>query len=110
MNVPLIVFVVVVDLVITAAVLWLVLSRKKVPFLRLLRVDVGQLKAFADAWNQRIGEYFRANYSGRPDELPEVLKGLLDELERDSQSRGLPFDRTMLRNLIRQWVVGQQLA
>ena len=91
MSIPFIVMAVVVNVLIGVAVLGRALARQRSSGAPLLGVDLGQLKAFTDASHRRIGEYLEANYGGQPEQLPDLLKALLDELETQSKSRGLPL-------------------
>src|SRR5437016_9565953 len=58
------------------------------------------LAAFAAEQDQRIRDYVRGNWSGVPDQLPAVLAALLTELERDAQAKGLSFDRETLKSML----------
>jgi hypothetical protein len=66
----------------------------------LLNVDFRALRQFTEAAHPRIGDYVRANWSGSPTQLAEVLRALLDELERDAKNRGLELERDVIKNLI----------
>jgi len=58
------------------------------------------LAVFAKEQDQRIGDYVRGNWSGVPDQLPAVLTALLNDLERDAQAKGLSFDRETLKSML----------
>ena len=94
--------VIVADLAITGVVVWFVF-RKKEPGSRSRRIvgaDFKGLAAFTTAIHPQIGDYVRANWSGVPQQLPAVLRALLDDLERDAKQRGLHVDRPMLKLLL----------
>jgi hypothetical protein len=97
---------IVLDLIVTAAVvIWIVRRRAaglggKPTALVPGMPDFAALKAFANASHPRIGEYVRANWSGIPDDLPQVLTRLLDVLEGDAKSHGLTLDRGVLKQLV----------
>jgi len=63
-------------------------------------VDLPALMAFSKEKHARIGEYLRANWSGAPESLPQVLETLLAELQSDAQARGLTLDREMLKSIL----------
>jgi hypothetical protein len=102
--------VIVVDLIITVAVVWFVVQRRRQ---RMggggpdLATTVGgliggfkEMAAFANERHARIGEYMRANWSGAPEQLPQVLGSLLEELEREALHRNISLDRDMLKTLV----------
>ena len=60
----------------------------------------GELAEFAKQHHERIGEYLRANWSGRPGDLEGVLKSLVDQLEGDARATGLNVDRDTLKTLV----------
>jgi hypothetical protein len=63
-------------------------------------LDFGALREFTNSVQPRVGEYVRTNWSGVPSDLPGVLGHLLDDLERDVKERGLPLNRSVLKQLI----------
>ncbi len=73
-------------------------------------VDFRSLMEFTREKHARIGEYLRANWSGAPEQLPEVLETLLAELERDAQARGLAIDRDMLKSVLASSVRAHRIA
>jgi len=87
------------DLMVTAAVLWWVFRRRAGLSGKsyVAGIDVGRLGEFTKAVHPRIGDYVRANWSGVPEQLPEVLRSLLDEIGREARSRGLGIDRDTLK-------------
>ena len=109
---PFLILLIAADALLTVGVLVFVLRRRQAPSGRrdahptdagaglLKLVQLRGLAAFADDQHDRIGEYLRCNWSGIPDQLPAVLAGLLTELERDAQSKGLPPDREALKALL----------
>lgn len=58
------------------------------------------LATYAKQEHERIGAYVRYHWSGLPDQLPRVLDRLLDELERDTNAKGLPLDRESLKAML----------
>ena len=96
--------VVVADIAITLLLIRRALTRRSTPGVKLagglLSVDFRALRQFTEAAHPRIGDYVRANWSGSPTQLAEVLRALLDELERDAKHRGLELDRDVIKNLI----------
>ena len=102
------------DVIIIAAIVLLVVSGR----LKLkagLTVENGgadfpALLAFTREKHPRIGEYLRANWSGAPEQLPQVLESLLGDLERDAQSRGLAVDREMLTSILAGSVRAHRIA
>ena len=58
------------------------------------------LATFANAQDERIGNYMQANWSGAPEQLPSVLATLLDTLEADARTQNLPVERHTLKSII----------
>jgi hypothetical protein len=101
MNTTVIAVFVVVDIIVTAAVLWIIFTRRKADGApNLFGFDFGRFKRFTDEAHAEVGEYLRANYSGDPQQLPGVLPPLLDRLQARAQSEGLPLEREMLKTVI----------
>lgn len=96
------ILVIVLDAVITAIVIfWIV--RRKGALGGMLGKTVAEFRALAAFTNERharIGEYMRANWSGAPEQLPQVLQALLDELEREARGQNLTIDREALKTLL----------
>ena len=72
---------------------------------------VRALATFATEQHERIGAQVRSNWSGIPEQLPGVVKTLLDELEIEARAQDLPVDReslkTMLATSLRKHGVGK---
>lgn len=105
---PLLVSFIVLDLIVTAAVVVTVLklrggawavSWRDAPSIVSIEQMRG-LEAFSREQHEYIGETMRANWSGIPDQLPPVLTALLDELERRGRAKGLPLDRAALKVML----------
>jgi len=99
------VFVVVVDLIIGLAIVAFVLRRRgeqmpSQPPAPGLLAGMKEMANFVNERHARIGEYLRANWSGTPDQLPQVLGSLLAELEREALARGVTTNRDLLKTLI----------
>ena len=109
MSTSIVVIAVVVDVVVTALIVWLVLARKKSGKL-LPGMSWGELKRFTDDSHALVGEHVRANYSGQPEQLPEVLANLLTRLEDQAKAQGLALDRDTLRALLQRSVEAHRLA
>jgi hypothetical protein len=98
----------VVDLIVTLAVVFGVLKFRGTAFAISLRnvtsiVGMDQLRAletFAREQHQHIGEYMRANWSGVPEQLPPVLSALLDELVSSAKAKSLPLERDALKAML----------
>ena len=99
---------IVIDLIVTAAVVVTVLKLRgsawAISFRNLARIvsldQVRALESFSREQHARIGEYMRANWSGVPDQLPSVLTALLNELEQAASAKGLPLDRELLKAML----------
>jgi hypothetical protein len=52
----------------------------------------------------------RANWSGAPEQLPQVLESLLVELERDAQIRGIAISHEMLKSILTSSVRAHRIA
>lgn len=104
MTVPPWIFpVIVADLAITGVVVWYMFRAKREGSTRtrgILGVDFKAMTAFTNAIHPRIGDHVRANWSGTTEQLPDVLRSLLDDLEREAKSRSLQLDRKMLKLLL----------
>ena len=61
---------------------------------------VRALVSFAGEQHERIGEHMRTNWSGIPDQLPAVLRPLLDEIEVEARAQDLPTDREALKSML----------
>jgi len=73
-------------------------------------LDIGKLSQFTQAIHPRVGEMVRANWSGDPAALPQVLSRVLDEVEREARSRGLTDDRGVLKRVIEYSLAKHRLA
>ena len=109
MSTPIIVIAVVLDIAVTAAILWLFLARRKTGG-PLLGTSWSELKRFADDSHTMVGEYLRANYSGHPEQLPTLLESLLARLEDQAKTQGLALDRDTLRALLQRSIETHRLA
>ena len=115
---------IVVDLIITAVVVFFVIRARAARALGLAEggslladlKEIGALTEFAKTRHERIAEYVRSNWSGIPDQLPRVLSSLVDQLEHEAQAQGHHFSRDLLKTLVatslRQWrvVPGDQVG
>jgi len=72
--------------------------------------DSRALLGFIKDEQSRISEYLRANWSGSPEHLPQVLESLLGELDRDARERGVTIDREMLKTLLAQSVRAMRIV
>lgn len=91
------------DLAITALVLWFVFARRREQGPRgqgLPGVDFRAMAAFTEEMHPRVGEMVRSRWSGDGTQLPGVLAGVLDELERECSRRRLRCDRPMLKLML----------
>lgn len=62
--------------------------------------NVRALVTFAGEQHERIGQHMRANWSGTPDQLPTVVRTLLDEIEVEARAQDLPTDREALKSML----------
>jgi hypothetical protein len=109
LSTSIIVIAVALDIVVTAVIVWLFLARRKAGG-ALLGMSLGELKRFADSSHALVGEYMRANYSGNPEQLPEVLASLMTRLEDQAKAQGLTLDRDVLRALLQRSAESHRLA
>ena len=58
------------------------------------------LATFAGEQHERIGAHVRMHWSGIPEQLPGVVKTLLDELEIEARAQDLPVDRESLKTML----------
>ncbi len=99
---------VVVDIVVTVAILMFVLKRRIASGAMALPegsgitdlAQIGPLMEFAKERHERIADYVRANWSGMPEQLPGVLSSLIDQLEREAHSQGHTFSRELLKTMV----------
>jgi len=98
------------DMVVTTAVVLWVVRRRAGLTPGVLGVDFAAVRRFSDAARPITREYMQANYSGHADDLPGALTGLLDRLHAEAQAQKLPFDRDVLRSVLKQLVSGEKLA
>ena len=105
---PLLLSFIVLDLIVTAAVVVTVLKLRggargvyyrNAPSIVSIE-QMRALEAFSIEQHAHIAEFMRANWSGIPDQLPAVLTALLDELERRAREKGLPLDRAALKAML----------
>src|SRR5439155_11217514 len=73
-------------------------------------VNFHDLMEFSKERQARIAEDVRANWSGAPEQLPQVLESLLGEMEHDAQARGLTVSRDMLKSILASSLRQQHLA
>jgi hypothetical protein len=73
-------------------------------------VNFHELMEFSKDKHARIGEYLRANWSGAPEQLPQVLETLLSEMEHDAQARGMTVSRDLLKSILASSVRQHHLA
>ena len=73
-------------------------------------VNLHDLMEFGRERHARTGEYMRANWSGAPEQLPQVLETLLGEMERDAQARGMTVNRELLKSILASSVRQHHLA
>ena len=91
-------------IVVDAIVLSFVLRRK------LARMGgAGKISAFT-AVHQRIADYMRVNYSGRPEQLPEVLRGLIPVVEEFAREKELTLDHDTIDVILITSVTAHRLA
>lgn len=98
------------DAILTVAVLLFVLRRRAVRDATVPTgaghppiVSLGMVRAlstFASEQHERIGSHVRMHWSGIPDQLPGVVKSLLDELEIEARAQDLPVDREALKTML----------
>jgi hypothetical protein len=93
---------IVLDAVITAVVIFWIVRRQGTigGMLGKTVTEFRALAAFTNERHARIGEYMRANWSGAPEQLPQVLQALLDQLEREAHEHNLRIDREALKTLL----------
>jgi len=92
---------VVVDVVVTAAVILYVFHKRGgFALLGAPGVNLAHLKAFSDSAHTLIGDYMRANYGGQPESLPGLLSSLLDQLEARAAAEKLPLNREALKMVL----------
>lgn len=105
---------IVADLVIMGVVAFLFLSgRLKLDVdlkVQQTGVDFRSLMELTKDKNPRISEYLRANWSGAPEHLPQVLGSLLTELETDARQRGMTIDRDLLKTVLAQMVRSHRIV
>lgn len=105
---PFMILFIVADVLVTLAFMAFLYRRLRAfrddgPGLPLAKLTVKTLRAlaeFAKQQHERIGNNVRARWSGSPEQLPAVITGLLDELERDAKAQDLPLDRDVLKAML----------
>jgi len=105
---PLLVSFIVLDLIVTAAVVVTVLKLRggaRGVYYRdapgIVSIEqMRALEAFSIEQHAHIGEYVRSNWSGIPDQLPAVLNALLDDLQRAAKEKSLPLERDALKAML----------
>ena len=89
-----------IDVIITTSVLAVIL--KKRGWFQLFGAGLEKSRAFAAEAREIAGNYLRANYSGNPDDLPELLEQLLTQLDQKANERGMKLERPMLKLMLAQ--------
>ena len=95
-------FALLIDIAIMALVVKFVLAKKGV--LQMLSAGLEKLRPLAEESRQLCSNYLRANYSGNPDDLPQVLEQLLTQLDEKARAIGLTLDRPALKLVLAQSV------
>ena len=93
-----IVIVMIINLVITAAVLNYLIRKRGL--LALLTTNLDKLRAFNRETSELAQNHVRANYSGNPEDLPAVLTALLDQIEHRAREQELPLNRDALKMVL----------
>ncbi len=102
--------VVVVDILITAIVVWFVIRHVSLRFSVKTGGNFRELAEFAKESHARTGEYVRSNYGGDPAMLPQVLSNLLAQLEHDAAARNLRVERGILEAVMIRSLTSQRLV
>lgn len=107
--VPVILF----DIAVTAAAVLFVLKLRAARTSKLAPDPLQEFRAlfeFSKQNHERIAEYVKANWSGSPEALPQVLENLMAQLEREAGERQLPADRDMLKIIVSRSLEGHKIA
>ena len=117
MNVWIIAFVVV-DIVVTAAIVLFVLRRRIRAGVVSLPVgtsaaelaQIRPLTVFDMERQERMADFVRANWSGDPGQLPGVLAALMDQLDGEARAQGHTFSRALLKTVVGTSLRSQRVA
>ena len=105
MNPTLVAAIVLVDIVITLAVLRFVLAKRG--GIAGVIGKLGKLAAVAADLERETKAYLAANWSGDAASLPGVVEPLLAKLESDLRARGVDVGRAQLKPLVEQVILRQ---
>ena len=97
---------VIVDLVITAAVLNYLIRKRGL--LTVLTTGLEKFRTFNAETSEMARNYLLANYSGNPEDLPAVLTALLDQIEQKAREQGITLNRDALKMVLLRSVQTQQ--
>jgi hypothetical protein len=97
---------VMIDLVVTAAVISFLIRKRGL--LGMLKLNLVKFRAFTDEMNGVTGNYLRSNYSGNPDDLPQVMAALLDQYEQKAKEQELGLNRDALKMVLLRALQAQE--
>jgi hypothetical protein len=103
-------FLIVVMVVVDVAVVLLILRRRGRPALGQAAVDFARIHQLTRASEERMVGYLEANYSRRPDQLPQALQGALDIARQTAREQLVPLDEDGLRLVVTTIVCARKIA
>lgn len=95
-------------IVFDAAILWWIFTKRRMPTLG--GMTFTDFQKFAKATNAMIRDHMRANYSGHPEQLPDVLPELLSKVRQRAMAQGIEMDRATLKTAVSRMISFNKLA
>jgi hypothetical protein len=94
--------------VVDAVALWWVFAKHRIQALG--GMTFGEFQKFTAATGGMIRDHMRTNYSGRPEQLPEVLPGLLSKVRSRVMEKGMRLERPVLKTVVTRMITMNKLA
>ena len=95
-------------LVFDAVVIWWFLTQRRMPqFGDLTLLDFGKM---SKELSVMVKEHMERNYSGQPEQLPELLPDLLSRVQSVAISKGVRMERKTLKQVVGRLIVMQGSA
>ncbi len=101
---------IVIMLVVDVAVLILILRRRRKPALGQAAVDFARIHQLTRASEERVVGHFEASYGGRPEQLPEALRGAVEIARQTAHEQLVPLDEEGLRLVVTAIVTARKFA
>jgi hypothetical protein len=96
------------SVVVDVVVMWWIFTKRAMPMLG--GMTIMQFQGFSRSAVPVVREYMRSSYSGRAEQLPDILPELLSRLGSEARTRGAELDRSALKLVATRLIVAEKLA